>query len=116
MLIKDKYPNLYSKHKHHNGGYSGPPTNADIDTALSLVLGAETNPDTEVFVEMLTLLGQDASSNFLYFVRGFQACVTGVSEAAPSDGLIEYSWSFQSRGEIFVGTLNNSTIPIDVYA
>lgn len=95
---------------------TGGAPNADIDTALSLVLGAETNPDTEVFVEMLTLLGQDASSNFLYFVRGFQACVTGVSEAAPSDGLIEYSWSFQSRGEIFVGTLNNSTIPIDVYA
>ena len=55
-------------------------------------------------------------NNFLYFVRAFQACVTGVSEAAPSDGLIEYSWTFQSRGEIYVGTLNNSTSALDVYA
>ena len=89
---------------------------ADVDPTLTLVLNAESDPDVEIFVEMLTLLGQDNSSNFLYFVRAFQACVTGVSEAAPSDGLIEYSWTFQSRGEIFVGTLNNSTSEIDVYA
>ncbi len=94
---------------------SGAPQ-ADVDPALTLVLGAESDPDKEIFVEMLTLLGQDSSNNFLYFTRAFQACVTGVSEAAPSDGLIEYSWSFQSRGEIFVGTLNNSTSQIDVYA
>ena len=89
---------------------------ADVDPTLTLVLNAESDPDVEIFVEMLTLLGQDSSSNFLYFVRAFQACVTGVSEAAPSDGLIEYSWTFQSRGEIFVGTLNNSTSEIDVYS
>ena len=89
---------------------------ADVDPTLTLVLNAESDPDVEIFVEMLTLLGQDNSSNFLYFVRAFQACVTGVSEAAPSDGLIEYSWTFQSRGEIYVGTLNNSTSEIDVYA
>ena len=94
---------------------SGAPQ-ADIDTALGLVMAAESDPDKELFVEMLTLLGQDGSANFLYFVRAFQACVTGVSEAAPSDGLIEYSWTFQSRGEIFVGTLNNSTTALDVYA
>ena len=94
---------------------SGAPQ-ADIDTALGLVMAAESDPDKELFVEMLTLLGQDGSNNFLYFVRAFQACVTGVSEAAPSDGLIEYSWTFQSRGEIFVGTLNNSTTALDVYA
>ena len=94
---------------------SGAPQ-ADIDTALGLVMAAESDPDKELFVEMLTLLGQDASNNFLYFVRAFQACVTGVSEAAPSDGLIEYSWTFQSRGEIYVGTLNNSTSALDVYA
>jgi hypothetical protein len=88
----------------------------DIDPTLTLVLNAESDPDVEIYVEMLTLLGQDASSNFLYFVRAFQACVTDVSEAAPSDGLIEYSWTFQSRGEIFVGTLNNSTSEIDIYA
>ena len=89
---------------------------ADVDPTLTLVLNAESDPDVEIYVEMLTLLGQDASSNFLYFTRAFQACVTDVSEAAPSDGLIEYSWTFQSRGEIFVGTLNNSTTEIDIYA
>ena len=94
---------------------SGAPQ-ADIDAALSIVMAAESDPDKEVFVEMLTLLGQDASNNFMYFVRAFQACVTGVSEAAPSDGLIEYSWTFQSRGEIYVGTLNNGTSALDVYA
>ena len=94
---------------------SGAPQ-ADIDPALTLVMNAESNPDNEIWVEMLTFLGQDASSNYLYFVRAFQACVTGVSEAAPSDGLIEYSWTFQSRGEVFVGTLNNSTTEIDIYA
>ena len=88
----------------------------DIDPTLTLVLNAESDPDVEIYVEMLTLLGQDSSSNYLYFVRAFQACVTDVSGAAPSDGLIEYSWTFQSRGEIFVGTLNNSTAEIDIYA
>ncbi len=90
---------------------------ADVDGTLRKVLNAESNPDVELYVEMLTLLGEDTTSNkFMYFVRAFQACVTDVSEAAPSDGLIEYSWTFQSRGEIFVGTLDGGVTEIDIYS
>lgn len=82
---------------------------ASIDDALNLVLEAESNPDKEIWVEMFTLLGLDSSSNYKYHSRCFQACITGVSEAAPSDGLIEYSWTFQSRGEIWAGIYDAGT-------
>ena len=70
---------------------------ADIDDGLQLVLNAESDPDVEIWVEMFTFLGEDANSHYLYHCRAFQGSVVNVSEAAPSDGLIEYSWTFQSR-------------------
>lgn len=76
---------------------------ADIDAALALVLNAESNPDKEIWVEMFTFLGTTSGDKYQYHCRAFQACVTNVSESAPSDGLIEYSWTFQSRGEVWSG-------------
>lgn len=89
--------------------------NADIDGSLALVLAAESNPDVEVWVEALTYLGADSTAKHKYHMRAFQACVTGVSEAAPSDGLIEYSWTFQSRGEVWSGIFDNGTSKLSVY-
>lgn len=89
--------------------------NADIDTALGMVVEAEYNPDRELWVECFTYLGNDSTGKFKYHARMFQACITGVSEAAPSDGLIEYSWTFQSRGEIYSGIFDNGTSALTVY-
>lgn len=94
---------------------SGAP-NADIDAALQLVLNAESDPDVEIWVEMFTFLGQDSSSNNIYHCRAFQGSIVNVSEAAPSDGLIEYSWTFQSRGEIWAGTFDSGNTALSVYA
>jgi hypothetical protein len=88
---------------------------ADIDPGLQLVLNAESDPDVELWVEMFTFLGLDTSSNYIYHTRAFQGSVTNVSEAAPSDGLIEYSWTIQSRGEIWAGTFDNSSSALSVY-
>ena len=88
---------------------------ADIDDGLQLVLNAESDPDVEIWVEMFTFLGEDTNSNYLYHCRAFQGSVVNVSEAAPSDGLIEYSWTFQSRGEIWAGTFDNNTSALSVY-
>jgi hypothetical protein len=88
---------------------------ADVDAALQLVLNAESNPDSEIWVEQFTFLGLNASANYIYHARAFQACVTSVSESAPSDGLIEYSWTLQSRGEIWAGTFDNSSAALSVY-
>ena len=78
---------------------------SDIDEALQLVLNAESEPDTELWVELLTFVGENTNNKFCYHTRAFQGSVTNVSEAAPSDGLIEYSWTIQSRGEIWAGKL-----------
>ena len=86
-----------------------------IDDALVMIMKSENDPDRELFVEVLTYLGQE-SSNHKYNTRAFNACVTGVSESAASDGVIEYSWSFQSRGQIFVGEFDAGTSKLDVYA
>ncbi len=88
---------------------------ADVDAGLQLVLNAESDPDVEIWVEMFTFLGVDANSKYLYHCRAFQGSVVNVSEAAPSDGLIEYSWTFQSRGEIWAGTYDNNTSALSVY-
>jgi len=87
----------------------------EIDEALALIMKSENDPDRELFVEVLTYLGK-SGSNHMYNVRAFNSCITGVSESAASDGIIEYSWTFQSRGQIYVGTLDNSTTKIDVYS
>ena len=90
-----------------------------IDPALLMVLGAESNPDVEIWVEMFTFLGIDTASSDApnYHIRAFSGSVTSVSESAPSDGLIEYSWTFQSRGEVFAGTLAlTAANTLDVYA
>lgn len=88
---------------------------ADIDPGLQLVLNAESDPDVELWVEMFTFLGLDASANYIYHCRAFQGSVTNVSEAAPSDGLIEYSWTIQSRGQIWSGTFDNSSSALTLY-
>ena len=90
-----------------------------IDPALLMILEAESDPDVEIWVEMFTFLGIDTASSDApnYHVRAFSGSVTSVSEAAPSDGLIEYSWTFQSRGEVFAGTLAlTAANTLDVYA
>lgn len=92
---------------------SGSPDQS-IDSALAEVMKAENDPDVELFVEVLTYLGV-ASSNHMYNVRAFNACVTNTSESAASDGVIEYSWTFQSRGQIYVGELTGTTTKFDVY-
>ena len=90
--------------------------NADIDPGLQLGLNAESDPDVEVWVEMFTLLGQDNTSNFIYHCRAFQGCVMNVSETGSADALIEYSWTFSSRGEVWAGLHDAGTTPLDVYA
>ena len=45
----------------------------------------------------------------------YLALVVDLSESTPSDGLLELSWTFQSRGQIFFGTMTESA-KIDVYA
>ena len=89
--------------------------NQSIDGALVEIMKAENDPDVELFVEVLTYLGLD-SSNHKYNVRAFNACVTNTSESAASDGVIEYSFTFQSRGQIFVGEFDAGTSKLDVYA
>ena len=93
---------------------SGAANNA-IDDALVMIMKSENDPDRELFVEVLTYLGKQ-SDQHVYNTRAFNACVTGVSESAASDGIIEYSWTFQSRGQIFVGELEAGTSKLDVYA
>ena len=88
---------------------------ADIDPGLQLVLNAESDPDVELWVEMFTFLGLNSSNNYIYHCRAFQGSITNVSEAAPSDGLIEYSWTIQSRGEIWAGKHDNSSAALTVY-
>lgn len=89
--------------------------NQSIDLALAEIMKAENDPDIELFVECLTYLGLE-TSNHKYNVRAFNACVTNTSESAASDGVIEYSWTFQSRGQIFVGEFDGGTSKLDVYA
>lgn len=93
---------------------SGVAANA-IDDALVMIMKSENDPDRELFVEVLTYLGKE-SSNHKYNTRAFNACITGVSESAASDGIIEYSWTFQSRGQIYVGEFDGGTSKLDVYA
>lgn len=95
-------------------GLSSGSPDQSIDSALAEVMKAENDPDVELFVEVLTYLGI-ASSNHMYNVRAFNACVTNTSESAASDGVIEYSWTFQSRGQIYVGELTGTTTKFDVY-
>ena len=89
-------------------------TDIQADAGLKLILDAENDPNKELYVEVLTFMGQQGS-NFEYHARGFNAGVTELSESTPSDGLLELSWTFQSRGQIFFGTMSEST-KIDVYA
>ena len=89
-------------------------TDISADPGLKLILDSENDPNKELYVEVLTFMGQQGS-NFEYHARGFNAGVTELSESTPSDGLLELSWTFQSRGQIYFGTLSVGT-KIDVYA
>lgn len=93
---------------------SGAAGNA-IDEALVMIMKSENDPDRELFVEVLTYLGLQGSDH-VYNTRAFNSCITGVSESAASDGIIEYSWSFQSRGQIYVGEFSAGVTKLDVYA
>ena len=93
---------------------SGAAANA-IDDALVMIMKSENDPDRELFVEVLTYLGLQGSDH-VYNTRAFNSCITGVSESAASDGIIEYSWSFQSRGQIYVGEFSAGVTKLDVYA
>ena len=63
---------------------------------------------------MFTFLGEDANSHYLYHCRAFQGSVVNVSEAAPSDGLIEYSG--RSSPEARSGQApSNNTAALSVY-
>ena len=86
-----------------------------IDAALAEIMKAENDPDVELFVEVLTYLGLDGAQH-KYNVRAFNACVTNTSESAASDGVIEYSFTFQSRGQIFVGEFAAGASKLDIYA
>lgn len=88
----------------------------DPDAALALVLAAEHDLNKEIYVEVLTHLGEDtAASKEDYHVRAFNAGVVDLSESTPADGLLELSWTFQSRGEVFSGVLANTGV-IDIYS
>ena len=88
-------------------------TNIAADPGLKLILDSENDPNKEVYVEVLTFMGKQ-SSKFEYHARGFNAGVVDLSESTPGDGLIELSWTFQSRGQIFFGTLEEDA-KIDIY-
>ena len=81
-----------------------------------MILDAEANRDKEIYVEVLTYIGADSSNNHKYWARAFNAAVTGASETAAGDGLIEMSWTFQSKGQIYVGTLDAQTTKIDPFS
>lgn len=86
------------------------------DPALALILAAEHDLTKEIFVEVLTFMGEDSgASKFDYHVRAFNAGVADLSESTPADGLLELSWTFSSRGEIFSGMLESAS-KLDIYA
>ena len=85
------------------------------DPALALILAAEMDITKEMYVEVLTYMGNDTSaSTHDYHVRAFNAGVADLSESTPADGLLELSWTFSSRGEIFSGMLESGT-KLDIY-
>jgi hypothetical protein len=90
-------------------------TNVAPDPALELILETQSQIEKEIFVEVFTLLGNQTSGGFQYYVRAFNAGVVDFSESNPGDGLVELSWTFQSRGQVFYGQAFSSTA-IDIYA
>lgn len=89
-------------------------TDIAADPGLKLIFDSENDPNKEIYVEVLTFMGAQGS-NFEYHARGFNAGVVDLSESTPGDGLLELSWTFQSRGQIFFGTLAVGT-KIDIYS
>ena len=93
-----------------------PSASPAADPALALILAAEMDITKEIFVEVLTYMGNDTGdSKHDYHVRAFNAGVADLSESTPADGLLELSWTFSSRGEIFSGMLQSGT-KLDIYA
>jgi hypothetical protein len=89
---------------------------ADVapDPALELILETQSQIEKEIFVEVFTLLGKQTTDGFIYYVRAFNAGVVDFSESNPGDGLVELSWTFQSRGQVFYGQ-HKQTTAIDIY-
>jgi hypothetical protein len=90
-------------------------TDVKPDPALELILETQSQIEKEIFVEVFTLLGEQSTDGFTYYVRAFNAGVVDFSESNPGDGLVELSWTFQSRGQVFYGQAFSSTA-IDIYA
>jgi len=90
---------------------------ADIkpDPALGLILDTQSQIENEIFVEVFTLLGNETTNGFTYYVRAFNAGVVDFSESNPGDGLVELSWTFQSRGQVFYGQ-HQTTTALDIYS
>ena len=84
------------------------------DPALELILDTQSQIENEIFVEVFTLLGKQDTQGFTYYVRAFNAGVVDFSESNPGDGLVELSWTFQSRGEVFYGQ-HQTTTALDIY-
>ena len=97
-------------------GLNSGAANVAIDLVLAEIMECENDPDKELFVEILTYLGLDSSSKHQYNVRAFNSCVTNTSESATSEGVIEYSFTFQSRGQIYTGKFDGGASKIDIYA
>ena len=86
------------------------------DPALKLILETQSEVEKAIFVEVFPYLGKETGSEgFTYYVRAFNAGVVDFSESNPGDGLVELSWTFQSRGEVFYGQHNAGTTAIDIY-
>lgn len=96
-------------------GLNSGAANVAIDSVLAEIMECENDPDKELFVEILTYLGLE-SAKHLYNVRAFNSCIVNTSESATSEGVIEYSFTFQSRGQIFAGKFDAGNTKIDIYA
>lgn len=44
-----------------------------------------------------------SGTGFVYYSRAFCAGITGIQQGSPPDNLIQFNWTFQSRGEVTVG-------------
>lgn len=42
-------------------------------------------------------------TGYAYYSRAFCAGITGIQQGSPPDNLIQFNWTFQSRGEVYVG-------------
>lgn len=65
-------------------------------------LGMTSSPTTQM---LLTIPAATVTTGtgYAYYSRAFCAGITGIQQGSPPDNLIQFSWTFQSRGEVTVG-------------